>query len=149
MPPSRRSWRGSAGGRAANLAVYATSNRRHLVKETLSDRTGDDLHEADTRQELLSLSARFGLIVTFQRPDKALYSQILLQLAKQYQIPMPSDLLITRGEAFAIRAGGRSPRACPPVHRAVPGRHGLIVCRGFAFETGPDCTHRTCSRDFF
>ena len=102
---------GSAGGRAANLAVYATSNRRHLVKETLSDRTGDDLHEADTRQELLSLSARFGLIVTFQRPDKALYSQILLQLAKQYQIPMPSDLLITRGEAFAIRAGGRSPRA--------------------------------------
>ena len=102
---------GSAGGRAGNIAVYATSNRRHLVKETFTDRAGDDLHEADTRQELMSLSARFGLIVTFQRPDKALYSQILLQLAKQYQIPMPSDLLITRGEAFAIRAGGRSPRA--------------------------------------
>ena len=102
---------GSAGGRADNIAVYATSNRRHLVKETLSDRAGDDLHEADTRQELMSLSARFGLIVTFQRPDKALYSQILLQLAKQYQLPIPSDQLITRGEAFAIRAGGRSPRA--------------------------------------
>ena len=102
---------GSAGGRAGNIAVYATSNRRHLVKETLSDRAGDDLHEADTRQELMSLSARFGLIVTFQRPDKALYSQILLQLAKQYQLPIPSDQLITRGEAFAIRAGGRSPRA--------------------------------------
>ena len=102
---------GSAGGRADNIAVYATSNRRHLVKETLSDRAGDDLHEADTRQELMSLSARFGLIVTFQRPDKALYSQILLELAKQYQLPIPSDQLITRGEAFAIRAGGRSPRA--------------------------------------
>ena len=102
---------GSAGGRAGNIAVYATSNRRHLVKETLSDRAGDDLHEADTRQELMSLSARFGLIVTFQRPDKALYSEILLQLAKQYQLPIPSDQLITRGEAFAIRAGGRSPRA--------------------------------------
>ena len=102
---------GSAGGRADNIAVYATSNRRHLVKETLSDRAGDDLHEADTRQELMSLSARFGLIVTFQRPDKALYSQILLQLARQYQLPIPSDQLITRGEAFAIRAGGRSPRA--------------------------------------
>ena len=102
---------GSAGGRAGNIAVYATSNRRHLVKETLSDRAGDDLHEADTRQELMSLSARFGLIVTFQRPDKALYSQILLQLARQYQLPIPSDQLITRGEAFAIRAGGRSPRA--------------------------------------
>ena len=102
---------GSAGGRAGNIAVYATSNRRHLVKETFTDRAGDDLHEADTRQELMSLSARFGLIVTFQRPDKALYSQILLQLAKQYQLPIPSDQLITRVEAFAIRAGGRSPRA--------------------------------------
>ena len=102
---------GSAGGRAGNIAVYATSNRRHLVKETFTDRAGDDLHEADTRQELMSLSARFGLIVTFQRPDKALYSEILLQLAKQYQLPIPSDQLITRGEAFAIRAGGRSPRA--------------------------------------
>ena len=102
---------GSAGGRAGNIAVYATSNRRHLVKETFTDRAGDDLHEADTRQELMSLSARFGLIVTFQRPDKALYSQILLELAKQYQLPIPSDQLITRGEAFAIRAGGRSPRA--------------------------------------
>ena len=102
---------GSAGGRAGNIAVYATSDRRHLVKETFTDRAGDDLHEADTRQELMSLSARFGLIVTFQRPDKALYSQILLQLAKQYQLPIPSDQLITRGEAFAIRAGGRSPRA--------------------------------------
>ena len=102
---------GSAGGRAGNIAVYATSNRRHLVKETFTDRAGDDLHEADTRQELMSLSARFGLIVTFQRPDKALYSQILLQLARQYQLPIPSDQLITRGEAFAIRAGGRSPRA--------------------------------------
>ena len=102
---------GSAGGRAGNIAVYATSNRRHLVKETFTDRAGDDLHESDTRQELMSLSARFGLIVTFHRPDKALYSQILLQLAKQYQLPIPSDQLITRGEAFAIRAGGRSPRA--------------------------------------
>ena len=102
---------GSAGGRAANIAVYATSNRRHLVKETLSDRSGDDLHESDTRQELMSLSARFGLIVTFQRPDKALYSKILLELARQNGLHIPDDVLITRGEAFAIRAGGRSPRA--------------------------------------
>ena len=48
---------GSVGGRARNIAVYATSNRRHLIKETLTDRTGDDIHEADTRQELMSLSA--------------------------------------------------------------------------------------------
>ena len=102
---------GSAGGRAANIAVYATSNRRHLVKETMTDRTGDDIHEADTRQEMMSLSARFGLVVTFQRPDKALYSQILLELARQYQLTIPEQQLVTMGEAFAIRAGGRSPRA--------------------------------------
>lgn len=72
---------GSVGGRAKNLAVYATSNRRHLVKETLTDRTGDDIHEADTRQELMSLSARFGLTVTFQRPEKARFEAILTELA--------------------------------------------------------------------
>ncbi|MGN0708333.1 MAG: ATP-binding protein [Faecalibacterium sp.] len=101
---------GSVGGRAQNIAVYATSNRRHLIKETMTDRTGDDIHEADTRQELMSLSARFGLTVTFQRPEKARFEAILSELAKQYEIQMPLDQLFVKAEAFAIRAGGRSPR---------------------------------------
>ena len=101
---------GSVGGRARNIAVYATSNRRHLIKETLTDRTGDDIHEADTRQELMSLSARFGLTVTFQRPEKARFEAILTELAKQHHIEMPHDQLLIKAEAFAIRAGGRSPR---------------------------------------
>ena len=101
---------GSVGGRAKNIAVYATSNRRHLIKDTLTDRTGDDIHEADTRQELMSLSARFGLTVTFQRPEKARFENILAELAKQHGIDMPMDQLLVKAEAFAIRAGGRSPR---------------------------------------
>ena len=101
---------GSVGGRAKNIAVYATSNRRHLIKETLTDRTGDDIHEADTRQELMSLSARFGLTVTFQRPEKARFETILAELAKQHGIDTPMDQLLVKAEAFAIRAGGRSPR---------------------------------------
>ena len=101
---------GSVGGRAKNIAVYATSNRRHLIKETLTDRTGDDIHEADTRQELMSLSARFGLTVTFQRPEKARFETILAELAKQHGIDMPMDQLLVKAEAFATRAGGRSPR---------------------------------------
>ena len=101
---------GSVGGRAKNIAVYATSNRRHLIKETLTDRTGDDIHEADTRQELMSLTARFGLTVTFQRPEKARFETILAELAKQHGIDMPMDQLLVKAEAFAIRAGGRSPR---------------------------------------
>ena len=101
---------GSVGGRAQNIAVYATSNRRHLIKETLTDRTGDDIHEADTRQELMSLSARFGLTVTFQRPEKARFETILEELAKQHNIQMPTEQLLLKAEAFALRAGGRSPR---------------------------------------
>ena len=101
---------GSVGSRARNIAVYATSNRRHLIKETLTDRTGDDIHEADTRQELMSLSARFGLTVTFQRPEKARFETILEELARQHHIQMPMDQLLVKAEAFAIRAGGRSPR---------------------------------------
>ena len=101
---------GSVGGRAHNIAVYATSNRRHLIKETLTDRTGDDIHESDTRQELMSLSARFGLTITFGSPDRDRYLYIVKQLAKQYGLEMDERELSVRSEAFAIRAGGRSAR---------------------------------------
>ena len=101
---------GSVGGRAGNIAVYATSNRRHLIKETLEDRQGSDIHESDTRQELMSLAARFGLTVTFGQPDKSRFVQIVTDLAAQYGVEDDPEKLIVRAEAFAIRAGGRSPR---------------------------------------
>ena len=86
------------------------SNRRHLIKETLSDREGDDIHHGDTMQELMSLSARFGLTITFSRPDKERFVAIVRELAAQYGVDMPEEKLIIKAEAFAIRAGGRSPR---------------------------------------
>ncbi len=101
---------GSVGGRAQNIAVYATSNRRHLIKETLTDRAGDDIHESDTRQELMSLSARFGLTITFASPDRERYLYIVGELAKQYGLEMEKRELNVRSEAFAIRMGGRSAR---------------------------------------
>lgn len=101
---------GSVGGRAHNIAVYATSNRRHLIKETLTDRSGDDIHESDTRQELMSLSARFGLTITFASPDRDRYLYIVQELAKQYGLDMDERELNVRSEAFAIRMGGRSAR---------------------------------------
>ncbi|MGI6216269.1 MAG: ATP-binding protein [Coriobacteriales bacterium] len=101
---------GSVCGRSSNIAVYATSNRRHLIKETMEDRQGSDIHEMDTRQELMSLSARFGLIITFSQPDKERFSKILVELARQADLKIDEDELIARAEAFAIRAGGRSPR---------------------------------------
>ena len=101
---------GSVGGRSSNVAVYATSNRRHLVKESLSDREGDDIHFFDTMQEIMSLSARFGLTVTFQRPEKEKYLQIVRALAKQRNIEIDEHTLEVRAEAHAIRNGGRTPR---------------------------------------
>ncbi len=102
---------GSVSSRGCNTAVYATSNRRHLVKETMSDRDGDDIHASDTRQEQLSLSARFGLTVTFLRPEKELYCEIVEKLARESGLSMDRDRLLVKAEAYAIRGGGRSPRA--------------------------------------
>lgn len=116
---------GSVSGRSRNVAIYATSNRRHLVKESVSDRDGDDLHLQDTIQELTSLSARFGLQITFSRPDKSLYGSIVLDLARQNGIDMPEEELLRKAEAHALRSGGRSPRTAKQFvdYLAYAGKH--------------------------
>lgn len=102
---------GCVSARAENIAIYATSNRRHLVKESFSDREGDDVHRNDTMQELLSLSARFGLRVNFSRPDKKGYTAIAIELAKAHGITLPEAEIAMKAEQFAISSGnGRSPR---------------------------------------
>lgn len=101
---------GSVTACAKNTVIYATSNRRHLVKETMGERSGDDIHLNDTLQELMSLSARFGLTITFQKPDKEGYLSIVRHLAQEYGLALPDAELCTRAEAFAIRQNGRSPR---------------------------------------
>lgn len=101
---------GSVSAKTGNLAVYATSNRRHLVKESFSDRDGDDIHFNDTREELISLSARFGLTITFSKPDKKLYMDIVKDLAEQYDVHINEEEITIKAEAFALRHGGRSPR---------------------------------------
>lgn len=93
-----------------NVLIYATSNRRHLVKETMTDRQGDTLYLNDTLQETMSLAARFGLTITFQKPDKDDYLAIVKHLAKQYGVSMDEEELCIKAEAYAIRCNGRSPR---------------------------------------
>ncbi len=100
---------GSASARAENSVIYATSNRRHIIKESFGDRDGDDVHRNDTMQEILSLSERFGLVVLFQRPSKNLYLEIVHELAARFGIEQTEEL-DTRAEAFALRRGSRSPR---------------------------------------
>lgn len=101
---------GSVSAKSRNVAVYATSNRRHLVKETFSDRDGDDLHRTETMQEQLSLSERFGLRVSFQKPDKATYLHIVTHLARAQGITLPEEDLHARAERFALERGARSAR---------------------------------------
>lgn len=100
---------GSASARADNVVIYATSNRRHIIKENFSDREGNDVHRNDTLQETLSLSERFGLTVLFSKPDKKLYLAIVRGLARRYGIEPDEDLEI-RAEAFALKRGNRSAR---------------------------------------
>lgn len=102
---------GSAASRSQNMVIYATSNRCHLVKESFSDREGDDIHANDTMQETLSLSARFGLRVSFGRPDKDEYIAIAAKLAKLNGVIMNKSDLAEKAEQFALSSGnGRSPR---------------------------------------
>ena len=58
-----------------NIAVYVTSNYRHLIKENFTDRDGDDIHIEDTIQQIMSLTNRFGMIITFQRPGRDLFKE--------------------------------------------------------------------------
>ena len=101
--------KGSVTSYSDNIVIYATTNRRHIIAETFESRMGNDLHVNDTMQETMSLSARFGLNITFSKPAKELYLEIVKQLAKEYNVPV-NDQLLVRAEAFAIRANGRSPR---------------------------------------
>lgn len=103
---------GSASAKAKNAVIYATSNRRHIVKENFSERTTeDDIHHNDTVQELMSLSDRFGLTVYFERPSKALYLDIVHRLARKNGLDIEPEKLDVQAEAFALNKGSRSPRA--------------------------------------
>ncbi len=101
---------GSASATADNAVIYATSNRRHIIKESFGERDGDDVHRNDTVQETLSLSERFGLTVLFQKPDKKLYLEIVHELAERNNIQKDTNELDIEAEAFALRRGNRSAR---------------------------------------
>ena len=89
--------------------IIATSNRRHIVKESFSDRQ-NSVHPSDLLEEQLSLSDRFGLTVMFSSTDKPAYLSIVRQLAADQNISIESDRLSALAERWAILKGGRSPR---------------------------------------
>lgn len=96
----------------ANVIIYATSNRRHLIKETWSDRSEsiDEIHRTDAVNEKISLSDRFGLILSFLSPSQQEYLDIVFGLANKHQIALPADELRTAALRWEISHTGRSGR---------------------------------------
>ena len=95
-----------------NILIYATSNRRHLVRETFRDKSDRDeeLHTNDTVQEKLSLVARFGVTIYFGGPSKKEFQQIVKTLAEKNQIKMPEEELLLEANKWELSHGGLSGR---------------------------------------
>ncbi|HEY9883057.1 MAG TPA: ATP-binding protein [Thermosynechococcaceae cyanobacterium] len=106
---------GNLTARSQNVVVYATSNRRHLIREFFGDRPrpsdGDEIHAWDTVQEKLSFSDRFGLTLTFEPADQKTYLQIIHHLAKQAYITLDAEALEHQALQWATRHNGRSGRS--------------------------------------
>ena len=97
-----------------NVLIYATSNRRHLIRETWSDRSDmsqDELHRSDTMQEKLSLVARFGVTIGYYKPSQKEYFNIVTTLAEKYpEITLTDEELRAEANKWELSHGGISGR---------------------------------------
>ena len=104
---------GGFGKRPENVLIYATSNRRHLIRESFRDKTETDeeLHSRDTVEEKLSLSARFGEKIYYGSPDKKEFNGIVLSLAKKHGIDMDDKEILAKANMWELSHGGMSGRS--------------------------------------
>ena len=116
---------GSLAARPENILFYATTNRRKIVKETTAERLQDEVSPTDAVDESMSLADRFGLFVTFGKPDKRVYLDIVKQLAADRGINIPEEELFAAAERFSIRRSGRSPRIARQFIDTLEGRSAL------------------------
>ena len=110
-----------------NVLIYATSNRRHLIRETFRDKADRDeeLHTNDTVQEKLSLVARFGVTIYFGSPDKKEFQEIVRVLAKKGGIDMPEDELLLEANKWELSHGGLSGRTAQQFVDYLMGKSGF------------------------
>ncbi|MBQ3490377.1 MAG: ATP-binding protein [Clostridia bacterium] len=118
---------GGVETRPDNILIYATSNRRHLIKETWNDRSdmefGGELHRSDTMEEKLSLAARFGVTVNFSAPNRKLFHDIVKELAKRRpNIHIDEEELLNLANRWEIRHGGISGRTAQQFINYLEGR---------------------------
>ena len=104
-----------------NVLIYATSNRRHLIRETFKDKQDrdEDMHTNDTVQEKLSLVARFGVTIYFGSPDKKAFQEIVRTLAIKNGISLPEEELLLEANKWELSHGGLSGRTAQQL---------LIIC---------------------
>lgn len=106
-----------------NILIYATSNRRHLVKQTWSDRQNqDEINVNDAKQEKTSLSSRFGVKILYTHPNRQNYLDIVDGLAKQYDLKIDQEELHQKALTWEIRHGGFSGRTAKQFINAMLGK---------------------------
>jgi len=126
---------GGLEARPPNVVVYATSNRRHLVRESFADRPAPDaeeVHARDTMQEKLSFADRFGLVITFPAPDQALYLEIVEGLARRRGLAIGRAALRARAIEWAAWHNGRSGRTARQFIDHLTAELGLAAARAAA-----------------
>ena len=101
---------GGVERRPQNVAVYATSNRRHLVRQTISERAGDEMDRSETIREKTSLADRFGVRVLFQGLNKAEFLALVDRLARQHGVRLPTEELHRQAVAWERLHGAQTPR---------------------------------------
>ena len=93
-----------------NSVIYATSNRRHLIKESFKSREGDEIHLQDTMNELGSLSERFGINLLFQKPKQEEFKEITVSIANEMGIELDEEIIIKEVQKYAVKKASTSPR---------------------------------------
>lgn len=121
---------GGVETRPDNILIYATSNRRHLVKETWSDREdmqhNDDVHHSDTMEEKLSLAARFGVAINYSAPNRQLFHDIVSGLAKrQLHTELSEEELLQMANKWELRHGGVSGRTAQQFISYLAGKESI------------------------
>lgn len=101
---------GSLAVKPDNVLIYATTNRRHIIKETAANRAENFIHKSDAVDDNMSLSERFGLFVTFTAPNKEQFLDIAARIAQDRGINVDEETFCSGLERFALKRGGRSPR---------------------------------------
>lgn len=110
--------------RPSNVAIYVTSNRRHMIRESFSDRQGDEIHARETMEERTSLSERFGLRLAYLSLDKQKYTDMVIEMCHRLNLPYEDDQLRVEANRWELQHGARTPRVAMQLVEKLSGQGG-------------------------